>query len=300
LKGQNLGLYIVAVNQYYISFRPFWHAIAVTDTIGVMESGQSQFSPTGKRTVDNQYPYQALGPGILGYPLTVQVTANDTRETITFTIGSANVGQVFISTQQFDFTSVTQSSPHICYHPLDPVVYDDQLHLIPPDPQREVGDYWRIYANDVTYDFQSTAVTPYAGTYCMQASYSGYGTFQIAREIPIFKSEVGSLQMYLQASTATNQLQVSFNGVGGTSGASHAYFPSIGTTWSLYVLELNTTDIPNNIITIYFQYLASSSVTVYYDNISWQLDNPAEAGGPYYEPNTGPSSPASTLHSWLH
>ena len=206
----------------------------------------------------------------------MQVTANSTGEVITFNITSApSAGDTIDSTQQFNVAPVTQSPPKLCFHPLDPIVYSDEIHSLPWAPTLQVADYWVIYST-LGYSLQSTAVTPYAGKYCLSVPYNAYGTFQFARPLPIFLSEVVAVEMYLQASSNTTDLQISFNGPAANTGTSNGYNPSITTSWTLYRQYLNTSDIPAQITSIYFQFNANSDITIYYDNVQFVLVDPAE------------------------
>jgi len=301
LNGKTVGLYIAQASDWTIAFTPYWHVIGITTTLGVKEHGQKKWTKTGTRTAYNQYQYSAVGANGLAYPIEIEITANATGEKLRMKIETqASEGDTYDSGTQFSITSDIQSPGRRCYHPFDPVVYGDNIHSPPINSEIVPSDFCYVLA-DGSYTMQSTATTPYGGLpYCLQVNYGPWDTLQFQRFIPVFQNEVVSLQMYLKGSAATSKVQVSLNGVGGNAGASKAYFPKITTEWSLFTLYLNSSDIPAQITDIYFQYLVDGDITIYYNNVQFEVKNKAEAGGPYRRAfEEFLASEAAALNSWV-
>jgi len=280
LNGKNVGVYIAQASDFTLAFTPYWHIIGVSDSMEVKEHGQTKWSRTGARTNYNQYQYTAKGANGLSYPIDVRITANTTGERIVVTINSpTQEGDIYDSGQQFSITNDIQSPGKDCYHPFDPVVYGDNVHTPPiADGSIDPADFW-FAISELNYVMQSTAVTPYGGLkFCLEIPYANYGSFQFQRLIPVFKTEVRSLQMYLKGSAATKSMYVTLHG---ETGSSNTYYPKITTDWTLYTLYLNTTDIPAQITAIYFQYNVAGDITIYYNDIEFVTKVKREAGGPY-------------------
>jgi hypothetical protein len=270
-----VSIQIVDVNAYYISFRPFFQALAIQNTLQIQESGSTTWASTNLMTADFQFSYQ--NGQQLKYPMTVRITALSTGETIDVTISSTpSNNDVYSSEKLFSISSVAQKPPLECTYYVDPVVYNGESLQRPVAPNHKTADDWVIYNNSVTYNLYSTAVPPTVGQYVLETSMSDYGTFQIAREAPIYKSNAIALEFDICSNKTqpSNLLSLSFNGAGGSSGASELYYVTpIDTKWNTYRIYLNTSDIPAELYIIYFQYQSTGSDIFYFDNITWILSN---------------------------
>jgi hypothetical protein len=288
-----VSVQVVDVNQWYLSLRPFFHAIAVETRLLIKESGATDFKATATATNDFQFTYQSSNP--IKYPLVVRVTAMSTSETIDITVSSPSVGAIYQSDKQFSYTAKQEA---VCSYHVEPTVYDDILYRGVADNHRTADD-WRLYPGSTVTNLQSTAVTPKSGSYVFEAAFSGWGTLQIARKTPLYKDSTVALQLDVRSSqTLSQKLSIAFNDAGGQPGASQFYFFDTTTSWKTITMYLNTSDIPSELYIIYMQLQTAEANTFYFDNIKWIMVQEQEQVGESSTQNlhssSGPSVHSST------
>lgn len=273
-----VSVQVVAVNDYYLSLRPYFHAIAIKDKLKIKESNSQTFVETATKQEDFQFAYQGGGSGIQ-YPLTVRVTALLTDEEIDVTIPSKpSVGNTFSSSSQFSYDSIAQDPIKKCSYYAEENIYDDKLYRDVDNNHRTANDY-RVYDYNVNYNLKASNAA--SGSYCLSLAFSAWGSFQISKKTPIKKQDVMALQFDIRSNQQlTDKITFSINGAQGSSGASNFKYISTTTTWSTVTWYMNTSDIPQEIFTIYLQQQSADSYTFYLDNIKWiYFETPEDING---------------------